>query len=56
MGTFVYLVKDDGSVTLRKVTTGAVDGDWVAIEGELEPGDRWSPTVPTACVKAPRSR
>ena len=40
MGTFVYLVKDDGSVTLRKVTTGAVDGDWVAIEGEVEPGDR----------------
>lgn len=40
MGTFVYLVKDDGSVTLRKVTTGAVDGDWVAIEGEIEPGDR----------------
>ncbi|WP_027478805.1 MdtA/MuxA family multidrug efflux RND transporter periplasmic adaptor subunit [Curvibacter gracilis] len=40
MGTFVYLVKEDGSVTLRKVTTGAVDGDWVAIEGEVEPGDR----------------
>lgn len=40
MGTFVYLVKEDGSVTLRKVTTGAVDGDWVAIEGEIEPGDR----------------
>src|SRR5450830_812878 len=40
MGTFVYLVKDDGTVTLRKVTTGAVDGDWVAIEGEIEPGDR----------------
>ena len=40
MGTFVYLVKEDGTVTLRKVTTGAVDGDWVAIEGEIEPGDR----------------
>lgn len=40
MGTFVYLVKEDGSVTLRKVTTGAVDGDWVAIEGEIESGDR----------------
>jgi len=40
MGTFVYLVKEDGTVTLRKVSTGAVDGDWVAIEGEVEPGDR----------------
>ncbi|MDD0811390.1 MdtA/MuxA family multidrug efflux RND transporter periplasmic adaptor subunit [Curvibacter sp. RS43] len=40
MGTFVYLIKEDSTVSLRKVVVGAVDGDWVAIEGEVQPGDR----------------
>ena len=40
VGTFVYLIKEDGTVTLRRVTPGAVDGDWVNVQGELNPGDR----------------
>ncbi len=40
VGTFVYVVKEDSTVTLRRVTPGAVDGDWVSVEGDLAPGDR----------------
>ena len=40
MGTFVYQVKDDSTVTLKKVRTKSVDGDWVSIEGDVQPGDR----------------
>jgi multidrug efflux system membrane fusion protein len=40
MGTFVYQVKDDNTVTLKKVRTHSVDGDWVSIEGDVQPGDR----------------
>ena len=40
MGTFVYLIQADSTVALRKVTTGAVDGDWVSVQGDLQPGDR----------------
>ncbi len=39
-GAFVYAVKDDGTVTVRAVRPGAVDGDWVAVQGELAAGDR----------------
>jgi multidrug efflux system membrane fusion protein len=39
-GTFVYLVKDDGSVTLRPVKLGVTEGDNVAVESGLAPGDR----------------
>jgi multidrug efflux system membrane fusion protein len=38
-GAFVYLVQPDKTVTVRKVRTGATDGDWVAVSGELNPGD-----------------
>lgn len=40
MGTFVYQVKADNTVTLKKVKTLTVDGDWVSIEGDVQPGDR----------------
>ena len=39
-GTFVYVVKDDSSVTIRRVRLGAAEGDWVSVEGELEAGER----------------
>lgn len=40
IGTFVYLVREDGTVAVRRVRTGAVEGDWVSVQGELRPGDR----------------
>ena len=39
-GTFVYLVKDDNSVTLRVVKLGVTEGDNVAVESGLAPGDK----------------
>ncbi|HXD07719.1 MAG TPA: MdtA/MuxA family multidrug efflux RND transporter periplasmic adaptor subunit [Burkholderiaceae bacterium] len=39
-GSFVYLLKDDGSVTVRNVSVDATDGDWVAVKGDLQPGDK----------------
>lgn len=40
VGTFVYVVKEDSTVSLRRVTVGAQEGDWVSLQGELQPGDR----------------
>ncbi len=39
-GTFVYVIKDDSTVTVRAVKTGAVDGDLTAITNGLAPGER----------------
>lgn len=39
-GTFVYLIKDDDTVTVRKVKLGPVDGENVAILDGLDAGDR----------------
>src|SRR5205823_2937919 len=39
-GTFVYLIKDDSSVTVRPVKLGVTDGDRVEVSSGLEPGDR----------------
>jgi membrane fusion protein, multidrug efflux system len=39
-GFYVYVVGEDNSVSTRVVQTGAVDGDWMAIEGQVKPGDR----------------
>ena len=39
-GTFVYVVKDDGSVTIRRVRLGVTEGDWVSVQGELAAGER----------------
>jgi membrane fusion protein, multidrug efflux system len=38
-GTFVFLVKPDGSVAVQKVTTGVSEGDRVQIESGLNAGD-----------------
>jgi multidrug efflux system membrane fusion protein len=38
-GTFVYLVGDDSSVSIRTVAVGATNGDTVAITKGLKPGD-----------------
>ena len=40
VGTFVYVVKPDNSVAVRRVRTGATEGDWVSVNGELEAGDK----------------
>lgn len=39
-GAFVYTVDAEGAVKSAPVTPGAVDGDLVAVEGPLKPGDR----------------
>ncbi len=39
-GAFVYLVKDDGTVAVRTVKTGASQGDKIAILEGLSPGER----------------
>jgi len=39
-GTFVYAVKADGTVALRTVKIGSAEGENVAIEGAVSPGDR----------------
>jgi len=38
-GTFVYVLKDDGTVALRPVKTGASEGGSVAIESGVAPGE-----------------
>lgn len=40
IGTFVYVVKEDSTVTVRRVRLGVADGDWVGVQGELEAGER----------------
>ena len=39
-GTFVYVVGDDGKVSVRKVVLGPVDGERVAIKSGLKTGER----------------
>jgi membrane fusion protein, multidrug efflux system len=39
-GTFVWVVRDDGTVTLRPVKTGPTEGLDTAIESGLKPGER----------------
>jgi membrane fusion protein, multidrug efflux system len=39
-GFYVYVVKPEGMVTARTVKPGPVDAGWMAVEGELQPGDR----------------
>jgi multidrug efflux system membrane fusion protein len=38
-GTFVYAVKDDSTVDIRKVVVGSSEGDAVVIESGLTPGE-----------------
>jgi multidrug efflux system membrane fusion protein len=39
-GFYVYVVNADNSVSMRVVRPGAVDGNWMAVEGALEPGEK----------------
>lgn len=39
-GTYVYLAQSDGTVALRRIETGPVDGERTAVKRGLEPGDR----------------
>ncbi len=39
-GFYLYVVNADNSVSTRVVKPGAVDGDWMAVEGALKPGEK----------------
>jgi len=39
-GSFVYVVKEDSSVTIRRVRVGTTEGDWISVQGELAAGER----------------
>lgn len=39
-GTYVYVVQDDGTATIRRITLGPVDGTRVAVTAGVSPGDR----------------
>ncbi len=39
-GSFVYVVKDDSSVELRPVKTGPVEGELIAIDSGIAPGEQ----------------
>ncbi len=40
VGTYVYRVQPDKTVSVRKVETGVTDADWVAVKGDLAAGDQ----------------
>ena len=39
-GTFVYVVKEDGTVSVRNVRPGAIDDQWISVEGDLNDGEK----------------
>ncbi|RRS03168.1 MdtA/MuxA family multidrug efflux RND transporter periplasmic adaptor subunit [Aquabacterium soli] len=39
-GAYVYVLKPDTTVALRTVQTGALDGDWIGVRGNLKAGER----------------
>jgi multidrug efflux system membrane fusion protein len=39
-GTFVYVVKDDGTVTIRRIALGPAEGDRVSIASGLAANER----------------
>ena len=40
VGTFVVVALADGTAQIRPVELGAVDGDWQAVKGSLQAGER----------------
>ena len=40
LGTFVYVINDDSTVTPHVVKLLALDGEWQAVEADLKPGSR----------------
>ena len=54
-GTFVFLVKPDGTVAVQKVTTGVANGDRTQIVSGLKAGDTsWSSTAPIGFARVRR--
>ena len=39
-GFYVYVVNADSTVSAKVVKPGAIDGDWMAIDGAIQPGDK----------------
>ncbi|CAH0352961.1 MdtA/MuxA family multidrug efflux RND transporter periplasmic adaptor subunit [Aquabacterium sp. CECT 9606] len=39
-GTYVYVVNADKTVSAKVVRAGANDGDWVSVQGDLQPGQQ----------------
>lgn len=39
-GAFVFLAQPDDTVAVRQVKLGAINGDWVAVNEGLQPGDK----------------
>lgn len=39
-GTYVYVVNADKTVSTQVVRAGAGDGDWVSVQGDLQPGQQ----------------
>ena len=39
-GTFVYMVKPDSTVAVRRVRIGTTEGEWVSVQGDLAAGDK----------------
>ena len=39
-GFYVYVVEADGSVSTRVIKPGVVDGEWMAVEGAVQPGEK----------------
>ena len=40
LGTFVYVVKPDSNVSIRRIRVGTTEGDWVSVQGDLAAGDK----------------
>ena len=38
-GTFVYVVKPDSNVSIRRIRLGTTEGDWVSVQGDLAAGE-----------------
>lgn len=39
-GTFVYAVKEDGTVGMKRIRLGTTEGDWVSVQGDIAPGEK----------------
>lgn len=39
-GFYIYVVHEDNTVSMRPVQTGATDGGWMMVKGDVQPGDR----------------
>jgi len=40
VGAFAFVVRDDNTVEVRKLQLGPVNGDWVAVNQGMQPGER----------------